>query len=206
MNSSMDEAMVYILHTLQVKNHFSFVSNFVDIQRKEKAERYMNEKDQLLSFGAGYLLKKYLPNKEIKYTESGKPYLESGPCFNLSHSGEYVVLAIHPSREVGIDIERINKNKIDGIQFVLNDDEKSISDIEMLFKIWSNKESLIKCTSTGLKDIKNVSGLPPEGMRIVLEETYYLKSMIYEGYSLSLALKGKEPFNMNTIEVEIIDE
>ena len=202
----MDEVMVYILHTSLVKNHFSFVSNFVDKERKEKAERYMNEKDQLLSFGAGYLLKKYLPNKEIKYTESGKPYLENGPCFNLSHSGEYVALAIHPSRDVGIDIERINKNKIDGIQFVLNDEEKTIDDIETLFRVWSNKESLTKCTSTGLKDIKNVSGLPMEGMRLILEEPYYLKSMIFEGYSLSLSLKGKEPFELNITQVDILEE
>lgn len=199
----MEEVTIYILNVSSVKNHLSFVSNFVDKQRKEKAERYMNEKDQLLSFGAGYLLKKYLPNKEIKYTESGKPYFEDGPHFNLSHSGEYIVLAIHHSRDVGIDIERIDKNKIEGIKFVLNDEEKSISDIETLFRIWSNKESLTKCTSTGLKDIKNVDGLPMEGMRIALDEPYYLKSLVYEGYALSLALKGKDPFNIKINQVEI---
>ena len=68
---------VYILHTSLIKVHFSFVSSFVDEARKEKAERYLNEKDKLLSYGAGYLLKKYLPNKEMKETLNKKPYFFS---------------------------------------------------------------------------------------------------------------------------------
>ena len=132
----MSEVIVYILHTSLVKKHFSYVENYVSEKRREKALRYVNEKDQLLSFGAGYLLKKYLPDEEMLFTESGKPYFNKGPHFNVSHSGEYVVLAIHPSLDVGIDIERIAPHKVEGIQFVLNEEEKKISDVSTLFRIW----------------------------------------------------------------------
>ena len=200
----MNEVNVYILHTSLVKKHFSFVENFVYPTRREKALRYVNEKDQLLSFGAGYLIKKYLPNEEILLTESGKPYLKDGPFFNVSHSGEYVVLAIHPSLDVGIDIERIASSKVEGIKFVLSEDEQKISDVNTLFRIWTNKESLTKCISSGLKDIKNVNGLPLEGMRLIIDEKYYVKSTLFEDYALSVSLKGKEPFVIVTEIVKSI--
>ena len=171
--------------------------SFVDTKRKEKAERFINEKDRLLCLGAGYLEKKYLPNEQFKYTSNGKPYLEDGPKFNISHSGEYVVLTIHPSREIGVDIERIDEKKMDAIRFILLEEEKDITDINSLFEIWSNKESLIKCISTGLKDIRHVKGLPKEGIRVVESKEYYVKSMTSQGYSLSIALEGKEQFDLN---------
>ena len=103
----MIEIIVRILHTSLIKQNLSFVLSYVDKTRKEKAERFRNEKDQLLSLGAGYLMKKYLPEGEIKIMESGKPYLPNGPFFNVSHSGEYVVFTSSNNSEVGIDIELI---------------------------------------------------------------------------------------------------
>ena len=202
----MVEVVIRILHTSLVKQKLSFVMSFVDPKRKEKAERFVKEQDQLLSLGAGYLLKKYLPEGEIKVNESGKPYLPNGPFFNVSHSGEYVVLVMHPSRDVGVDIEQINENKRDGIVFVLNPEEKKIADTGTLFRIWSNKESLIKCLSTGLKCIKTVSGIPLEGIRNIEGQDYFTKSLIYNGYSLSVTLKGKEPFDLKIEQAEILEE
>lgn len=200
----MDKIIIYMLDITLIKNNINFVSSFVDDERKKKANRYVNEGDRLLSFGAGFLLRKYLPNGEIKIKEDGKPYLLNGPFFNISHSKEYVVLAVHPNREVGIDIEKIDENKIDGIQYVLNKEEK-IHDIPTLFKLWSNKESLIKCLSSGLKDIKNVSGLPLEGLRSFEGKKYFTKSLIYDGYSLSVTAEGEEPFNLDIKQISSLE-
>ena len=200
------EVNIYILHISLVEKNIDFVSSSVEKSRKEKAFRYIQKKDQLLSLGAGYLLKKYLPQGEIKTLENGKPYLEDGPYFNLSHSGEYVVLAIHHSFPLGVDIERIDEKKIDAIKFVLDDEEKCIDDTETLFRIWSNKESLIKCMSKTISDIKNIKGLPLDGMRNILGEDYFSKSIIYNGYSLSLSLKNKEPFEMKIKLINSLEE
>lgn len=202
----MIEIIIRVLHTSLVKQKLPFVVSFVDPKRKEKAERFVKEQDRLLSFGAGYLLRKYLPEGEIEVTESGKPYLPNGPFFNISHSGEYIVLVMHSSREVGVDIEQINENKRDGIEFVLNQEEKKTTDVETLFQIWSNKESLIKCLSTGLKCIKTVNGLPLEGIRNIEGQDYFTKSLIYNGYSLSVTLKGKEPFDLKIEQIDILEE
>ena len=197
---------LYLLNISLVKDNLSFVHNYVSKERKEKALKFVNEQDQLLSLGAGYLMKKYLPNEEILETKFGKPYLKNGAKFNASHSGEFVVLAIHEQREVGVDIERIDEKKIDAIKFVLSDKEKDVTDTNTLFQMWSNKESLIKCLSTGIKDIKIVEGLPLEGYRTINNEEYFVKSMIYNGYSLSVSLKGKESFNIIINQVVISDD
>jgi 4'-phosphopantetheinyl transferase len=37
----------------------------------------------------------------------GKPFCPGGPQFNLSHSGDLIVLALHPRYRVGVDVEEI---------------------------------------------------------------------------------------------------
>lgn len=206
LNIFMNKVDVYILNTHLVKNNLEFVLDFVDADRKVKALKFVQEKDRLLSLGAGYLVKKYLPHENISETKSGKPYLKNGPYFNVSHSGEYVVLVIHDSREVGVDIERINDSKVDAIKYVLSDKEKSVIDTNTLFLLWSNKESLIKCLSTGIQDIKIVSGLPMEGIRTINNEDFYTRSQIYDNYSLSVTLKGSEPFNIAIKPITSLEE
>ena len=128
------------------------------------------------------------------------------PFFNVSHSGEYVAFAFSKTSEVGIDIEKIDENKLDGIRYVLDEEEKKINDSGVLFQIWSNKESLIKCSSNGLKDIKKVKGLPLNGKRIINGQSYYTKSVIYNGYSLSLTLKQEEPFDIKIENINSLEE
>jgi 4'-phosphopantetheinyl transferase len=36
----------------------------------------------------------------------GKPHCPGGPAFNLSHSGDLILLALHNQRPVGVDVER----------------------------------------------------------------------------------------------------
>ena len=202
----MDKLLIYIIPISLVKDNLSFISSFVGKKRKEKALKFANEKDQLLSFGAGYLLKKYLPNEETLETSSGKPYLANGPYFNISHSGEYAVLAVHPTRDVGVDIERIDDRRIETVKFVLNEVESSITDTNILFQVWSNKESLVKCMALRLMDIRRVCGLPLDGIRTINDEDYYTKSMIYQGYSLSVTLKGNKSFKMKIDFIDKLEE
>ena len=197
----MDSVTVYLLKTSLIEENLDYITSFVDEDRKEKALKFASKQDQLLSFGAGYLMKKYLPNKEYRYTEYGKPYFIDGPYFNVSHSGEYVVLAISYSRDIGVDIEKINEKKLDGIHYVLNEKEKNIEDLQCLFRIWTNKESLTKCISTGIRDIKKVSGLPIDGERIFENNSYFTKSLIFKNYSLSVTLIKKDPFELDLKEI-----
>lgn len=45
----------------------------------------------------------------IKFGPYGKPFCpRGGPEFNLSHSGDLILLALHPFRKVGVDVERLH--------------------------------------------------------------------------------------------------
>ena len=197
----MDKVNLYFVKTPFIKDNLDFVLSFVDEKRKQKANKYVQEKDRLLSLGAAYLLKKYLPKGENKEYPNGKPYLEGGPHFNISHSGEYAVLAVHKTRDVGVDIQIIDKSKINVVKYVLNDNEKNITDDESLFKVWSNKESLIKCLSNSLKDIRSVDGIPLTGNRVFNNNEFYTVSRILDDYALSITLKGKDPFE---VDIQIV--
>ena len=56
MKTTMVEVIIRILHISLIKQNFSFVFSFVNDDRKAKAKKFINEKDQLLSLGAGYLM------------------------------------------------------------------------------------------------------------------------------------------------------
>lgn len=69
-----------------------------------------------------------------------------------------------------------------------------------------DKESLIKCMSSNLNDIRKINGLPLEGCRSINGEDYYTRSMIYEGYSLSVTLHTKEDFEIVINRIDSLEE
>ena len=43
----------------------------------------------------------------LRHGSHGKPFCPGGPQFNLSHSGDLILLALHPDRPVGVDVEQL---------------------------------------------------------------------------------------------------
>ena len=201
----MMNATVYLIKTSLVKKHINEVLNYIEASRRDRALKYLKEEDKLRSLGSSYLMKKYLGDVEIKENKNGKPYIDGGPFFNVSHSGEYSVLAVHPSKEVGVDIERIDPSKLNAIKFTLSEKEKKESKPDILFRMWSNKESLIKCIGSSMNDIKKAPGLPLSGKRIENNECYFTKSLLYKDYSLSITLKESEEFDIVLNEIKIVE-
>lgn len=201
----MNSVTIYLIKTTLVKNHFNEVLNYVEASRRDRALKYLKEEDKLRSLASSYLMKKYLGDVEIKENKNGKPYIEGGPFFNVSHSGEYAVLAIHPSKEVGVDIEHIDPTRVDAIKYTLSEEEKKETDTTTFFRMWSNKESLIKCIGSSMNDIKKVSGLPLSGGRIFNNKKYFTKSLQVKDYSLSITVDGGEDFNIGINEINKID-
>ena len=100
-----------------------------------------------------------------------------------------------------MDIEHIDENRIKAIKYSLTSEEKNITDLNELFLVWSNKESYIKCLGLSLSEIRKISGLPLSGTR----NGCYTKSMIYDGYSLSITIKGESPFEINIKEIKTLN-
>ncbi|HEX5038014.1 MAG TPA: 4'-phosphopantetheinyl transferase superfamily protein [bacterium] len=92
----------------------------------------------------------------------GKPYLggafRSGLAFNLSHSGDRLVIAIGKGRELGVDVELIRPlesealaeryfSKPESIVFRVTPPEKKE---EAFFHYWTAKEAYLKAKGVGI--------------------------------------------------------
>lgn len=150
--------------------------------RFEYANKYKQEKDVLRSFAASYLLCKIIDNIDdyrLKISSLGKPFLDGGPYFSISHSGDYAALAVDDS-EIGLDIEFIDKKRnLKNIPYVSNEFYKD-SSIEEMFLIWVKKESYVKLTGKGLSELSNVN-------LSNINKTFYNKADIYNNYVISVS-------------------
>ena len=100
-------------------------------------------------------------NTELPISEydNGKPYLEGIPIyFNISHSGDMVAVALAP-KEVGCDVEYKSKNAMnvaehffaeDEVAFLNKTEDEARQELEFT-KLWTMKESVVKCTGEGIR-------------------------------------------------------
>lgn len=91
---------------------------------------------------------------EILRDEMGKPYLRDCALhFNVSHSGEYLAIAVSDS-PVGVDIQE-PKNIKDGLyRKVVQPGEQSLIGEERqkdFLRLWALKESFVKAEGKGLR-------------------------------------------------------
>lgn len=158
---------------------------------RERADRFRFEIDRRRSVvGRGYLrslLGRILgspPDKlEFEYDEFGKPCLSAKhPAlqFNLSHSGNLVLIAIAWGRAVGVDVERIRTDlELDEIaaRFFSANECKLLASLVgparylAFFTCWTRKEAYLKARGIGLSsplDQFDVSFLPHEEPRLLV--------------------------------------
>jgi phosphopantetheinyl transferase len=108
--------------------------------------------DRKRSFAAGLLIEAVLGIQAafcVRLHENGKPYIDGGPHFSVSHSGNWVILAVCEAN-VGCDIEFINAGHDTGLvarrAFRLEETEAVKGDIRMFYRVWTAKESYMKMT------------------------------------------------------------
>ena len=129
-----------------------------DRELTEQISQFGSEKRKLEFLATRVLLNVVLDDeKKIAYFPSGAPYL-TDKSFNISiaHTGIYVTIILHPTKKVGIDIEKISdkvmrvKHKFlseTEIDFVEDSLEKT-----HLTLLWCAKEALYKIIDTEIID------------------------------------------------------
>ena len=122
--------------------------------------------------------------------EFGKPECDNGLCFNISHSGNYVLFALSDSK-VGCDIEEIRFLK--GIRLgkiVFCDNEMKLlgnafDRLGTFFELWTKKEALLKCMGDGFhRGAKSVDVSNGKFSENQIE--YYMKQYKFSDYEISL--------------------
>ena len=109
---------------------------------------------------------------QFSETGNGKPVLDDGPEFNLSHSRDEAVIALSDRGPVGVDIEFIDRKlaSADIARACFTDQECAILDgldgldwQRRFFAIWTAKEARMKLTGEGMS-------LAPKSITLDLEE------------------------------------
>lgn len=144
----------------------------VSQERQSRLKRFVKIDDTYRSLIGDLLVrfafqKRYgLIDGELKIATNdyGKPFLPEYPSFhyNISHSGEYVVCAVHDDA-VGVDIEYIGPFDLRLAKELFNHDEyqevlANEDSLTVFYDIWTLKESYIKAVGQGLsKPLKGFS-------------------------------------------------
>lgn len=127
----------------------------------EKIYSYRYTIDRLRAFTSALLQYYFLPSVlGIAYTDiiikkapNGKPYIENYDQidFNISHSGEFVLLAVTNGKSIGVDIEKIDENiDLDIGNVVFNESELPyIRNVDDFYLLWTKKEAYLKCIGSG---------------------------------------------------------
>ncbi len=146
--------------------------------------------------------------KTLRQTSQGKPYFSdlSLPQFNISHSGDQIVLAVTPKYQIGIDIEmiRTRNQRASLIANYFNDEEKKEiltekneqRELALFWEYWTNHESIIKQKDQSVWKIK-----PSDTLVSSLSEQNLALSVWYTEQSvISLCCHNKlvvnEPINI----------
>lgn len=206
-----------------VKDYQLIPQNILNKDEQEKAARFLHGKDRA-SFltrrtALRILLSQYtdISASEIEFIagKNKKPELREDSFkirFNVSHSGELILIAISDN-EIGVDIERIESGFKYSDILIHGFNEQEINRIEeaadnrrLFFKLWTRKEALCKASSKGLDDeLKEIPCL--DGWHQINEEliglngTWQLKSFnITNEYMGSIACQAE--LNLNYLNFE----
>lgn len=196
----MQTVKLYVADTELGKKHFRFLLENVSVGQKEKALRYANEIDQIRSLLSSYL-KNQLSREELLKNENGKPYFANGPYFNISHSGKYVLMAVSTA-EIGVDIEEIKNKDMSSLIRIFNEAEaKMIKEHSDFYYLWCAKESLIKCMGLSVGKVREIPGLPLNGLKTYKGKDYQCKSFIYDKHIVSITREGNEEYEIDIKKV-----
>ena len=193
----MDEQIKIYFANIKNKSIDTILSDYKDyikdsdIQKMERFKFDLNKKQSIVS---SILKNKYVGN-ELSVNSYGKP-ISKNIFFNVSHSDNYVVIALSNKYDVGIDVEHIKDNTTDElINHVCNDLE--IQDIKkgdknkLFYYYWTRKEAILKCKGSGL--INNVKD-------ILNNNNYLLESFYIDDYVVSIAIDCNQNQNIKFVK------
>ena len=167
--------------------HLQAMMDILSAEERQKAERFYFQADRerhvvgraLVRVLLGRLLAIRPDEIAFCYSEAGKPSLTAAQNsadyqFNVSHSGDLILVAVTARRAIGVDVERIREDvELDAIaaRFFSQRERADLAAVSpdqrrgAFFACWSRKEAFIKATGAGLGrplDAFDVSVRPDE--------------------------------------------
>jgi 4'-phosphopantetheinyl transferase len=184
------------IDAIQVEQWLSALSS----QKQASIQRLIHYQDRVNSLAGLRLLRlcaqdegiKNFKLSDVQYPDTGKPFWKNNKGyydFNISHSGNLIVIAASATLKVGVDAEQIRLLKRLSFKRIMSADE--LADIEqtpaLFFDLWSKKEAVVKAADTiGLARMSDVS--LKQNMAVLDEEQWFLKSInLDDQYAINMA-------------------
>ena len=185
----------------------------IDETKQRKIMNFRMSEDRIRGLLADNLVRhlahEYLGLKgdEIRYTYSknGKPSISGAPnfCFNISHSGEYVICAVS-KQSIGCDIQYKKPCDIRMGRYIFTPEEMSlVHNSDDFYRMWTLKEALLKAIGIGIcGDGIKINMVRSSTISDITykDQNYYSKNIekLLDDYSISL-------WSMDNSDCEIVN-
>lgn len=161
-----DTIHIWGVHVPDVLDRLDALASALCEKELEKAARFHRDTDRQSSVSARGALRILLSaytgipaaGIDFQYSETGKPHVvDSDMDFNVSHSGDWIVLAFGRNRQIGVDVERV-KWDMDVLaiasRYFTPGETALIKNAEdrhtMFFQLWARKEAYVKACGSAL--------------------------------------------------------
>ena len=178
------------LYLLDVTDLKEDLSSRLSEEDQARFRRYLKQEDRLLFLGGRLLIHRFLGKGKLSFASNGKPYVDGGPSFSLTHSYPFVALLVGEGK-LGVDIEskqRLASSKLGEIFPSIETD----SDHD-LGEIWCVKEAIYKAKGTGYFDPKKPLLREEDGTYVCKGERYFVAKTEVDGYLLVAASTSELP-------------
>lgn len=135
-------------------------AHLLGYRMREAAERYVVTRS-LVRAVLGERLAISPRDIRVSRTDTGKPVITQGIHFNVSHSGDLILMAISDERAIGVDIER--KREVQRVDALLHrwlsaEEQAAYTSLhhagasasEAFLRLWSLKEARLKALGVGI--------------------------------------------------------
>lgn len=179
------EVLIFDVMTQATEAEVQRLLPLVSAQRREQALKYKHV------FGRFCCLKSWMMlyenvgmsryrDVEWSYNEHGKPYIQGGPYFSISHCKQGIAVAID-DQPIGIDIETIRHANEDLIERTMNEEERVGMDDRQFTRLWTQKEAVVKAQGVGIQSFEQLQTILDNGQWTLdtFEKEKYIYSIAY---------------------------
>ncbi len=178
---SAGEAHIWCTSLDQPLSTYFELKSFLSVDEQVKAARFRNEQSRrqyvlgrglLRKLLSGYL-REHPTEITFVYGDHGKPVLfhpvkREDVRFNISHSGELVLLGFAHGSDIGVDVEQMRpvpEADVIAERFFSPSEAAAVAAADsnkrdVFFETWTRKEAALKCSGVGIADAS--SGRNPQ--------------------------------------------
>lgn len=212
---------VWVAHPDRLQQRLDSLYALLTDEEKKKADRYQRASDRARSIVARGVLRSLLsqytgdPAAQLKfnYTRTGKPFLSERGVdvgFNVSHSGNCVLLAFGKESALGIDVEQVvpRKNLEAAARRYFSAEECQLAEASgdaesFYYQLWTRKEAFLKAQGGGV--FSGLASMPVSVLGAYADQDgqrWYISDLdVGEGYASAMVVNQRlETTHMHEVE------